>query len=82
MRLFSNHRLPPRALASRGRQECPPIDRQSRRASTVVTRLTIASMGDRETGAEITDNGIDVHTAEKTSCSFHMLRRYWLSVTL
>jgi hypothetical protein len=74
-RLVSNHRLPPRALAGRVRQECPAIDRQSRRPITVVSSFTIASVGDRETATEITDNGIDAHTAEQTSCSFHMLRR-------
>ena len=75
VRLVSNHRLPPRGLGGRVRQECPAIDRQSRRPITVVSRITIARIGDREKGTEITDNGIDAHTAEQTSCSFHMRRR-------
>ena len=74
--VMSVHRPPRRAPTGRVRRESREVHRQSPCPITVFGRFPIASVGDRGKETEITDHAIDARTAERTSCSFHTLRRW------
>ena len=70
---------PARAYRTSSPSESREVHRQSPCPITVLGRFPIASSGDRGKETEITGHAIDARTAERTSCSFHTLRRWWSS---